>query len=298
MQDGQTSKTAQFVSILRAHHFLTAPTPKILSDNYALDLCGLEDAAEVENYIAGMIRAFSAIADEKAATIFLKRIEHSVCMRSALVEQALSNSDETGIKQVILLGAGLDTTAMRWGARKPDIKFIEIDHPDTQAHKISMLKDKGISQPDNLRFATFNFEDHSLGEALHNGGVNLNMPSLLPWLGVQMYLADETVKATFRDIGHFAKGSELIMDFTMPDEEHDDQVIPNSVEQLSKVVATMGEPFLSRYTQDQLSERLTQAGFSKVHFYKTPELVETILSGEKSAYEMPDEACFLLSAII
>ena len=108
MQDGQSSKTAQFVSILRAHHFLTAPSPKILSDNYALTLCGLENAADVEKYIAGLVGVFSAIADNETAAIFLKRIVHSVCMRSALVEQALSNSEKSGIQQVILLGAGLD----------------------------------------------------------------------------------------------------------------------------------------------------------------------------------------------
>ncbi len=298
MQDGQTSKTAQFVSILRAHHFLTAPSPKILNDSFALDLCGLSDAGAVEQYIEGMVQAFSAFADPQAAATFVKRIEWSVCMRSALVERALSRAEETGTRQVILLGAGLDTTAMRWGGLKPDIEFIELDHPDTQAHKISKLKEKNIAIPDNLRFVTFNFTDHTLGEALRKGGVDFNAPSLLPWLGVQMYLPDETVKATFSELSLFTKGSELIMDFAMPDKEHNDQIIPDSVEQLSKLVANMGEPFLSRYTQAQLSERLTNAGFSKVHFYKTPELIETILLGDNTNYEMPHDACFLLSAII
>src|SRR3974377_1107922 len=53
--------------------------------------------------------------------------------RSRIAEDALSEAVERGIRQIVILGAGLDTFALRspHGARQ--IRIYEVDHPATKA---------------------------------------------------------------------------------------------------------------------------------------------------------------------
>lgn len=297
-QSKQASQTAQFVAILRAHHFLMAPEPKILEDSLALKLCGLETAEAVKNHVAGVIENFAKLSDFESAQIFVNRIEHSVCMRSRLVERSIKQAKNTGLKQLIILGAGLDSTAYRNIDSLENISVFEVDHPDTQVLKKARLEASGIAIPNNLKFVGFDFNNQALETALRSGGVDFTLPTLLPWLGVHMYLPDDTVRSTLAVLGQFAQDSELIMDFVMPDSAHTDEVIQNSVDQLAEVVGKMGEPFLSRYTEDALEARLREAGFSNVFFYNTSDLVDDIMNGNQNAYNMPHDAVYLLSARI
>src|SRR5207244_13231974 len=59
--------------------------------------------------------------------------------RSRIAEDALSRAVERGIRQIVILGAGLDTFALRnpHGARQ--IRIYEVDHPATQAWKSQRL---------------------------------------------------------------------------------------------------------------------------------------------------------------
>ena len=89
MEKGKPSQTAQLVAIMRARHFLSAPEPKILRDNLAFALAGMESPEEVVTYLDGTIAAFTALSDRETATKFVQRIEESVCLRARLLEEEL-----------------------------------------------------------------------------------------------------------------------------------------------------------------------------------------------------------------
>ena len=55
--------------------------------------------------------------------------------RSRIAEDALSRSVEGGIRQIVILGAGLDTFALRNPHGVRQIRIYEVDHPATQAWK-------------------------------------------------------------------------------------------------------------------------------------------------------------------
>ena len=75
---------------------------------------------------------------------------------------------------------------------------------------------------------------------------------MFTWLGVQMYLTPATVQATLAVLGKFPPGSQLIMDFAMPDATHPDEQLQDPVGELNRVVSEMGEPFESTYTEQEL----------------------------------------------
>ena len=298
MEDGSPSQTALMVAVLRAHHCHFAPEPKILKDTTALPLSGMADLDAVKDYKNGVIEFFSGLSSRETAESFVQQITDSVCMRSRLVEERLTKARKQGLEQLVILGAGLDSTAYRCTEQLNDLPVFEIDHPATQHWKKTRLTECNINLPDNLKFVGFDFENQTLAEALEAGGVRSNAVTMFTWLGVQMYLTPATVQATLAVLGKFPPGSQLIMDFAMPDATHPDEQLQDPVGELNRVVSEMGEPFESTYTEQELETCLKEAGFSDVSFYTVEKILDSFLNGNRDICSVPDEACFLLAATI
>ena len=298
MEDGSPSQTALMVAVLRAHHCHFAPEPKILKDTTALPLSGMADLDAVKDYKNGVIEFFSGLSSRETAESFVQQITDSVCMRSRLVEERLTKARTQGLEQLVILGAGLDSTAYRCTDQLNDLPVFEIDHPATQHWKKTRLTECNINIPDNLKFVSFDFENQTLTEALEVGGVCSDAVTMFTWLGVQMYLTPATVQATLAVLGKFPPGTQLIMDFAMPDATHPDEQLQDPVGELNRVVSEMGEPFESTYTEQELDTCLKEAGFSDVSFYTVERILDSFLSGNRDICSVPDEACFLLAATI
>lgn len=298
MIKGQPSRTALLTAVQRAHHYQTAPEPKVLRDNLAMALTGLEGPEAVQAYIDTMVQAFASLSDLETATIFMNRIDGAVCMRSRVVEEELSVARKRGLKQLVILGAGLDSTAYRCTDLTQGLQVFEVDHPSTQAWKREQLESANITPPENLTFVPFNFENQTLAQALKAGGVNTDKITFFTWLGVQMYLTDEAVKSTFSVMGTYPKGSEVVMDYISPSYVTATGLVENSVDQLQEVVSKMGEPLKSKYYESELEEMLKTAGFSAVDFLSAGWLIQNYLDGKREAFDMPDEATSILTAVI
>lgn len=298
MIKGEPSRTALLTAVQRGHHFLTAPEPKVLRDDLALAIAGLENLDAAQGYIDTMIKAFAALSDPETAATFMKRIDGSVCMRSRVVEEELARAKPRDIKQLVILGAGLDSTAYRCTDLTRGLKVYEVDHPATQAWKKERLEAANIEVPENTTFVAFDFENQTLAQALEAGGINSELPTFFTWLGVHMYLTDEAVRSTLDVLGKFPKGSEIVMDFISPSYVLAGGVAEDSVAQLSKVVSQMGEPIKSQYYEEDLEAILNAAGFNEVKYLSAKWLVDNYLGGNKAAFNMPDEATSILYAVI
>ncbi|MDA8707736.1 class I SAM-dependent methyltransferase [Hellea sp.] len=298
MIEGKPSRTALMTAVQRAHHYQTAPEPKVLRDSLAMALTGLEGPEAVQGYIDTLVQTFASFSDLETATLFMNRVDGAVCMRSRVVEEELPAARERGLKQLVILGAGLDSTAYRCTDLIEGLEVFEVDHPSTQAWKREQLKKANIAVPDNLSFVPFDFENQTLAQALEAGGVSADKVTFFTWLGVHMYLTNEAVKSTFSVMGAYPKGSEMVMDYISPSYVTAAGMVENSVEQLQEVVSKMGEPLKSKYYESELEEMLTSAGFSAVNFLSARWLIDNYLGGKKDAFDMPDEATSILTAVI
>ena len=298
MNDGTPSRTALMVAAMRAEHYLNAPEPKILEDSLAMQLAGFETPEKLTTYVEMILTGFTQLSDRETAEMFIDRVAHSVCMRSRLVEGELADGLDRGLKQLVVLGAGLDSTAYRLLELTNQLQIFEVDHPATQKWKRERLKGIGIEIPSNLKFVSYDFENQTLGDALDKGGVDRNAMTLFSWLGVHPYLTAEAVTSTLSVLGAFPKGSELVMDFVLPDYSRQNQDVPDGVDQLQKIVSQMGEPFLSLHTEDELEASLKNAGFTEVHFQYVRDLNERFLAGKHELNSLAPDTMSLLSAII
>jgi len=298
MIEGKPSRTAFMTAVQRGYHNAVAPEPKILRDDLALAFAGVKTLEEAKAFIENMIDIFAGLSDPETARTFMGRIDGAVCMRSRVVEEKLALARGRGVKQLVILGAGLDTTAYRRTDLTDGLQVFEIDHPSTQMWKRERLGVANIEVPDNVKFVAFDFENQTLAEALKFGGVQINKITFFTWLGVHMYLTDEAVRATLGVMGAYPKGSEMVMDFISPSYVLEGGVPEDSVDYLQKVVTDMGEPVKSKYYENELEEILKSVGFSIVDFLSAKWLVDNYLGGEKKAFDMPDKATSILTAVI
>ena len=92
-----------------------------------------------------------------------------IAARTRFAEDALAAAAERGVRQLVVLGAGLDTYAYRHPLRDR-LHIFEVDHPATQAGKRQRLEDAATPRPSSLTFAPIEFERQTLAEGFGGCG--------------------------------------------------------------------------------------------------------------------------------
>ena len=111
-------------------------------------------------------------------------------VRQRFAEEELAKAVARGVRQYVILGAGLDSLAYR----RPDLtgmlQIFEVDHPSTQQWKRQRLTERGIAIPDNLTFVPLDFEVQDLAETMASSPFQSAEPAFFSWLGVTQYLSE------------------------------------------------------------------------------------------------------------
>lgn len=182
--------------------------------------------------------------------------------RSRIAEDALSKAVERGIRQIVILGAGLDTFALRnpHGARL--IRIYEVDHPATQTWKCQRLAEAQITLPAWLSFVPVDFESDDLGEKLITAGFQHDSPAFFMWLGVVPYLTQDAIGRAL-DYMSSIENSEVVFDYVEPPEASSEevrQVETERMEQLRKI----DERWVSRFEPAGIAAILRSRGFCRI----------------------------------
>jgi len=182
--------------------------------------------------------------------------------RSRIAEDALSGAVERGTRQIVILGAGLDTFALRspYGARQ--IRIYEVDHPATQAWKRQRLAEAQLALPHWLIFVPVDFERDDLREMLVNADFQQNSPAFFTWLGVVPYLTQDAIGSTL-DYMASIQNSEVVFDYMEPPQAFSEEMrelVTKRTEQLEK----MEERWASRFEPAGIAAILRSHGFSDI----------------------------------
>ena len=261
------------VAALRAAHQLLDGEPKLLDDPVILRLLPPEFKANIRQN-PGAYR-----------TPLSSRLRSHVLLRSRYAEDCLAEAFARGVRQYILLGAGLDTYAWRQPPGLAQLRIFEVDHPATQEQKRQLLEKAGLATPDNLYLISTDFESSSIEEALERSSNALSGPSshalsgrpgfdpMLPcfisWLGVMVYLSMEAIDAVFDWLITLPAGSEMVLTFTRK----------KDLSALGDRAAALGEPWQTFFTPEELSEKLLLRGFSSVNILEPQEAWQTYYAG-------------------
>jgi methyltransferase (TIGR00027 family) len=227
--------------------------PRILEDSIAVRLLGegagqkiCESAEHYRNPAAAGLRSH-------------------VVLRSRFAEDRLAAAVPKGVKQYVILGAGFDTFAFRQPDWAKSLKIFEIDHPDTQLVKRSLLAKASLDLPANVRLEPIDFERESLLEGLGRHHVSLTEPTFFSWLGVTMNLQEPAIDAALKSMATYPAGSEVVLTFKQPLVKTAGKAA-EAAQKLAEHVASVGEPFVSFFEPKAMEAKLISAGFGKVEF--------------------------------
>jgi methyltransferase (TIGR00027 family) len=247
------SRTALGVATLRAVHQVLDDEPKILEDTVIAQLLGA----------AAMVRIRAA--PHRFNSPDVRGLRSHVVLRSRYAEDRLADAVARGVRQFLVLGAGLDTFAYRQPPWARGLRIFEVDQPASQQAKRQRLQAAGIHVPANVRFIEADFEHRTLRDILADGGVALDQPAFISWLGVTVYLTEAAIDAVFRFVASLPPSSELVFTFYTKEATQTPQGAT-----MAARAADLGEPFVTWFEPEALEARLRGFGFSDVTFL-TPE---------------------------
>jgi len=272
MRDDAPSRTAQWVAAARGAGRLLPEAVRLADDPYGVAFSS-----------PGLARLLAGVRPDRADT--LARIPGLstwivyMQVRTRVIDDAVRGFVAGGGRQVVVLGAGYDTRALRL----PELagtQVYEIDHPATQDHKLAVLARLGVSSP--ARTLAWDFETHPLDElpaALAEAGHDPVRPTLTIWEGVTMYLTEGAIDASLDAIAAWsAPGSELAMTYFVKQTAADRQ--PWNMRALRSLVQRIGEPFKFGWRPDELPGFLAARGFALVRDVATADAARDLLPAD------------------
>lgn len=267
MTSAKPSRTAQRVALRRAAHQLL-DQPRVFEDPLAVAMAGGEfepSSADQQPY-ARALRAFIAV-------------------RSRYAEDQLAVTVERGVRQYVVLGAGLDTFAYRNPWRSRALRVFEVDHPATQEWKRARLDEARITIPPDLTFAAVDFEAQPLPDGLLAAGFDPERPAFFSWLGVTPYLSRHAFDATLRFIASLPALSGVAFDFAV------DRALLSPRQQLAldalaARVAQAGEPFRLFFDPAALVHDLEGLGFGDIEDLRPEEINARYFAGRSDGLEV------------
>ncbi|HTD25294.1 MAG TPA: SAM-dependent methyltransferase [Terriglobales bacterium] len=246
MQLGKPSRTAWAAAAHRAAHQVLEQG-RIFADPLALRILG-EDAETIARK-----------AEEQPAG---RKMRIFIAVRTRFAEDALAAAVERGVRQAVVLGAGLDTYAYRSPLRDW-LRIFEVDHPATQAWKRQRLEAAAIPIPGSLTFAPVDFERQTLAEGLAAAGFDPAQQTFFTWLGVVPYLSKQAVWTTLGFIASLPNGAHVVFDYSDPPDKLSPEARAFHDQGAARVEAA-GEAWVSYFEADELRAKLLALGFSEI----------------------------------
>jgi methyltransferase (TIGR00027 family) len=182
--------------------------------------------------------------------------------------------------QVLLLGAGFDTRALRFQAEAQHARIFELDAYPTQQAKIRQYRKRGLSFPSNLTFIEVDFDKDSLPEKLDISGFQRGRRSLFVLEGLLMYLESESVSATLQTVQEYAGvGSWVVFDYVRALVlRHENSQYGEA--RLRETVARVGEQWRYGIDPSKVASLLATFGFTVIDHKDAKELEDMYFRNE------------------
>lgn len=288
MKENQVSRTALMAAYIRGYH-CEHDVPKIFDDFKGFPLLSEVERKSFEEHYLALLNNNNpvrvAFVPDKVVSVSqimqVMTASSLILSRARYTEDMLEEAVRQGIKQYVILGAGMDTFAFRHPEMLEHLQVFEVDHPATQAFKRQRIAELGWKHPEQLHFLPVDFAQDSLSEALIGSSYDPTALSFFSWLGVTYYLPREAVFNTLRTIADVtAVGSGVVFDYYDTDIFDSEKVHP-LMRMAMQSLMRQGEPIKTAFTADTLATDLAGIG---LHLYEelNPSKIEERYFTERS----------------
>jgi methyltransferase (TIGR00027 family) len=256
---------------LRARHVADTDTP-VFNDYLARDMMSPESYAMIERRAAQSLaerapEVAAACPDRAtAAGIVMQRTAspRTILARARYAEESLEAAMTHGVRQYLILGAGLDTFAFRRTDLLDRLQVFEVDHPNTQAFKRERIAALGWETPAALHFVPTDFTTQTLADTLAQSSYDPHVLTHVSWLGVTMYLREDDIRATVHALSTLTPaGSALVFDYldaAIFTQAQDDPRVQHMLSRAHHV----GETMHTGFSVEQAAALLAETGYDLV----------------------------------
>jgi methyltransferase (TIGR00027 family) len=252
---GQTrpSVTAEITSAQRALETLAPRAQRLVDDPFARHFL------HSPTYRLRTSSRPAARLTRKAFDALYPGFMAAVLLRHRYYEEVLDRAFSDGISQIILLGAGYDTTALRRDL--PGARIFEVDAAPTQQNKRDILRRKGLHEKATITYVTCDFERDALPERLQESGFDPTAQSVVVWYGVSFFLTESAVRRTLTDVTRIsAPGSRFLWDYLERSVAEGTSPYAGA-RRASRIVRRRGEPYTFELCRDDATSFLDAFGF-------------------------------------
>lgn len=283
IREDAPDSTAARVALWRALHVELDAPPHVFTDEIGLQLLAPEPGWQRRGDMDPQ---------------FTRPFRASIVGRARFIEDLVAEQAARGVRQYVILGAGLDSFVQRRPDMASCVTVFEVDQPAPQRWKQRRLVELGFGVPDWLRFVPVDFEaKQSWRDALVGAGFDAGQPAVVVSTGVSMYLTREANAAALREVASLAPGSTFAMTFLLPLDNADPDVRPG-MEMAAKGAHASGTPFISFFMPDQIQALALEAGFAKAEHVSAAELMRRYFADRTDGLRPPNRAEELLVATV
>lgn len=218
MDSAEASPSALMAAFFRADHH-KHDHPKIFDDPFAQLFLSPSDVESIEKGLLAHVAQdipdiLTASPDHRSTVSRLLRLLAApapILARARYSEDRLLEAIDCGVAQYVMIGAGLETFALRYPHLQDSLQVFEIDRPSTQAFKQQALAQAGIALPPNLHLVAADLEAVSVANALRASSFKSKVSSVFSLQGVTAYLTLQAFRETVRSIRSVAAPGSLLL---------------------------------------------------------------------------------------
>lgn len=275
----EPDNTAVRTALWRALHVQADEKPSVIEDEVGFRLINPEKGWQ-----------------ERPDMKYTKRLRASVVARARFIEDLAKEQIEKGVKQYVLLGAGLDSFAQRNPEISSRVDIYEIDQPGTLGWKQDRLIENGYKIPRHLHFVPVDFETSSWWDELLNTGFGTRRPVFVSCTGVTLYLSEGAIRDTLKKMASLAPGSVVAIAFYLPLALLDKEDQPMQ-EIANKGAEASGTPFVSFFPVEEVVKIAKEEGLKEIQTVSTKEMTDRYFKNRADGLVPASGEFFLVAKI-
>lgn len=290
MNPHQASVTAENNAALRTYESMRPEAERICNDPYAeyflpeRFFCAENRKDKIGEIISDWDAKFPGVSN-------------SIIARTRFIDDCLQEALNADIHQLVILGAGYDTRALRFEALRETATVFELDHPTTQKAKLERVKNHLEADLSHVRYVSIDFSKEDIAEKLDTCGYDDQLKTLFIWEGVTYYLPSQAVDRTLQFIrGHSAFQSSVVFDY-FPSTVVDGTTHLVEARALREGLKRIGEEILFGIDPVQIAVFMEDRGFSVVKNLSSAEYKQVYFKGANATRNASAMFLFCLAMV-
>ncbi len=259
------SRTAQAMALFRALESARPAGRRLFDDPYAI------------HFLPPLWRAVARVARIEPLGAMARGLldgfwpgaRSAGVARTRFIDDAVTSAVREGVDQVVLLGAGFDSRALRLPELR-GIHVFEVDRPATLAAKRARPAARGIPVPSSVVHAAGDLARRPVLEVLSGAGFTAARRAAFVWEGVTNYLDAPAVDSTLRALASCAAGSLVVFTYVHRDALGGGRAFPTAPG-IRRAVRRMGEAWTFGLDPAALPAYLAERGLALEEDVSIPE---------------------------